>query len=162
MPFDIDPKFIETKPDLSKPSLEGLSWLLRHPEAWPAHFQWRFQDVLERGKCGTTGCAIGIAQLTWGGMLRKENRSAASHDTEPARERFGMRYDDFADIFLGASAYPSARLTLANISPAMVADAIDAYLAQAIDTEGQDPQGLGAKPESAVAIGDAPGGLSDV
>lgn len=34
--------------------------------------------------------------------------------------------------------------------------------AQAIVTEGQDPQGLGAKPESAVANGDAPGGLRDV
>ena len=35
----------ETKPDLSKPSLEGLSWLLR--QQMPEDFQWGFLNYCE-------------------------------------------------------------------------------------------------------------------
>lgn len=42
MPFDNTTGLTDYAPDLSKPSLEGLSWLLRHREAWP------------RGMSGTT------------------------------------------------------------------------------------------------------------
>lgn len=75
MPRDViaDEKKIETKPDLRHMSVEGLKYLLRHPEEWTKH-TWAFKDRLEPTDadfdtgtaCGTLGCAIGIADIQWG------------------------------------------------------------------------------------------------
>lgn len=72
----------ETKPDLSKPSLKGLAWLLRHPWNWPVNFEWDYMTVgneivsaaqrevehapLPEVPCGSAGCAVGVARLVWG------------------------------------------------------------------------------------------------
>lgn len=46
------------KIDLSRPSLEGLVWLLRHPDLWPEGFEWRFMSPF--------GCAMGLSARQWG------------------------------------------------------------------------------------------------
>jgi hypothetical protein len=50
-----DSKLVE--PDLSKPSVRGLAWLLRHPERWPADFEFDFWD--------SQTCAKGLAHRQW-------------------------------------------------------------------------------------------------
>lgn len=123
MPFDIDPKFIETKPDLSKPTLAGLAWLLRHPEAWPRNHQWTYSDTLVHNSCGTQGCAAGIAYLCWfdGIHVALENV-------------FGLSKGEYRRIFMGCTTDSAGRVSPtypgfhADVTPAMVADAIDAYL----------------------------------
>jgi hypothetical protein len=47
---------------IDKPSLENLSYALRHPETWPKDFVWDY------GECND--CAMGLAHRLWdlGGM----------------------------------------------------------------------------------------------
>lgn len=42
----------------SKPSLRGLSYALRHPETWPAGFEFDYGDCKR--------CAIGLIFKLWG------------------------------------------------------------------------------------------------
>lgn len=42
---------------LAKPSLEALSYILRHEETWPKNFSWNFD--------GFFSCAIGLSQQIW-------------------------------------------------------------------------------------------------
>lgn len=51
-----DSKLVE--PDLSKPSVRGLAWLLRHPERWP----WTF-GPFDYNHCPS--CAMGLARAMW-------------------------------------------------------------------------------------------------
>jgi hypothetical protein len=53
----------EIVPDLTKPSLEALAYVLEHVERWPQGWKWDFSAVNE---CGTAGCALGIAHTLWG------------------------------------------------------------------------------------------------
>lgn len=98
----------ETKPDLSKPSLEGLSWLLRH---LPVTHKWDFRNVggpKLRG-CGSAGCALGLALATWPG----------------ARIEFPNVPVEVQNRFFFYGQYPVAdRL----VTPQMVADRIDEFL----------------------------------
>lgn len=101
----------ETKPDLSKPSLEGLSWLLRH---MPADHEWDFEHVGGRraNGCGSAGCALGLAIATWAGKgIAFSNVPMAVMDK----------------IFMYNQYLPVADR---NVTPLMVADRIDAYLAE--------------------------------
>jgi hypothetical protein len=50
-----DQKLVE--PDLSRPSIRGLAWLLRHPERWPEGFEFNFMDC--------SRCAMGLAWQFW-------------------------------------------------------------------------------------------------
>ena len=128
----------QTVPDLSKPSLAGLAWLLRQPEEWPGHHwdfsvrlltkdspSWAAHSPVEGfpDHCGTTGCAMGLCDLRWGGgafaVLEKE------HDAGP----FGPDYlldHPFDLIFRSADTYGVA---WEDVTPTMVADKIDAYIA---------------------------------
>ncbi len=45
-------------PDLSRPSLQALSYLLRHRELWPRGFKW---DYASRSRC-----ADGLGERMWG------------------------------------------------------------------------------------------------
>lgn len=103
----------ETKPDLSKPSLEGLSWLLRH---LPANHKWDFNTVggpRSRG-CGSYGCAYGLMFSVWG-------RSA-----QPFWKRLGITSHVEESFFLhGRYSVPDE-----DVTHTMVADRIDAYLAE--------------------------------
>lgn len=44
--------------DLSKPSIAGLAYALRHREIWPKGFKWDFPQP--------DGCAIGLGGRLWG------------------------------------------------------------------------------------------------
>lgn len=82
-------------PDLSKPSLQGLAWMLEREAEWKQDFAWYFNwwywqknkvlpignqppvEVLDQlEKCGTAGCAIGLAHHTWGGRTSQVNHNA--------------------------------------------------------------------------------------
>lgn len=43
--------------DLSKPSIEGLIYALRHPEVWPKGFEFDFRFCSK--------CAMGLAHAMW-------------------------------------------------------------------------------------------------
>ena len=100
----------ETKPDLSKPSLEGLSWLLRH---LPADHKWDFEIVggPNRNGCGSAGCAIGLFDVAW----------PSCTDMCAALEIDII----IASKFFGRSAYGVADK---RVTPQMVADRIDEFL----------------------------------
>lgn len=103
----------ETKPDLSKPSLEGLSWLLRH---LPEDHEWNFSEVggPNHYECGSFGCAYGLMLAVWG------------KSKHPFWKRLGITDKTEEFFFLhGRYAVPDAYVT-----PTMVADRIDTYLAE--------------------------------
>ena len=56
------------KPDLTKPSVEGLAYILRHTEEWPEGFTWDY------GRLG--GCALALTDSRWG--LNDSYESAAA------------------------------------------------------------------------------------
>jgi hypothetical protein len=138
MPFDS----LGFKPDLSQPSLEGLSYLLRTPEETHG-FIWNYAHVLvgklfgrkkEEGFCWTTGCAIGIAMLQWRDQLQEcyEQSADVSIITschlhiERLAARLGMTIDSFCSIFLNKDRYRKPYFEMVTRND--VADAIDAYL----------------------------------
>lgn len=102
----------ETKPDLSKPSLEGLSWLLR--QQMPDNFRWEFKHYCEPHECGTVGCALGLGKIFWNKHLEAED--------------FNMPLLTFNALFF--SAYTYHTWDHRKVTPIMVADRIDAYLAE--------------------------------
>ena len=126
--------------DASKPSLENLSYALRHPETWPQGFAWDYRHC--------DSCAMGLAHQLWGLFPKTE---CVSYDpdhlalkSEVARE-LAMPYEDVKDIFFGSGdSYPSItivkghlwwkktrqRTNNASVTPEMVADEIDAYIAR--------------------------------
>jgi hypothetical protein len=114
MPFDSKPA-VPVAPDLTKPSLEGLSWLLRHE--MPAKFSWDYRILVgfDRQTCGTTGCALGLAEFTWG-------RSSVE-----VAYPFGMPEEDADRIFYSAGTYGCR---WHEVTAEMVADKIDEYLAE--------------------------------
>ena len=101
--------------DLSKPSLEALAFMLRHREMWPGGFEWNYNE------CST--CAVGMARRLWESSI--PTRYCISEDVAKA---FGMRECDASLIFIRAA---RRRYILAtSVTPEMVADDIDAYLAE--------------------------------
>lgn len=106
----------ETKPDLSKPSLEGLSWLLRHPEEWPSNHRWAFDNRLHFEGCGTVGCALGIVERKWGIQLYPHF--------------LGMTDKDFCEVFgIGLAEFlPSYGTIRSLVTASQVADRIDEFL----------------------------------
>jgi hypothetical protein len=112
--------------DLDKPSLHGLSYVLRHPETWPRGFKWDYQF------CDT--CAMGLAHHLWSDFVDEANVS------EMARA-FALPYSESNNIFQTNDDWaPSRRVGFlwlrkaadwSAITPEMVADEIDRYLARA-------------------------------
>lgn len=100
----------ETKPDLSKPSLEGLAWLLRHPEEWPDHYEWDFSvsGIFNGYHCG---CALALHR-------RMFNMAGIGRSCE----RAGMPDDQYSACFLNGQMDP-------RVTAAVVAGRIDDYLA---------------------------------
>jgi len=90
--------------DLSKPSLETLSHILRHKDLWPKNFTWDF------GSC--QHCAMGLAHKLWPESIKRP----ISHEVGHA---IGISYDAAYNIFLG-KAFP-----LFSITPELVADELD-------------------------------------
>lgn len=98
----------EVVPSFDKPSLRALSYALRHQELWPKDFKWAFHDC--------TTCAMGLAGRLWKTIPLLSYMEGA----------FGMDYQSAKDIF-GGWGY---MLSLPEITPEMVADKIDEYLAR--------------------------------
>lgn len=113
MPRDTT-QLLEAPPDLTKPSLQGLAWLLRHKEAWPEGFVWCFQD------CQT--CAMGLLWRSMGEMPDWDNSRAQIR----VAAFFALDSDTAYDIF---QAMADTADDYIDVTPEMVADRIDAYLA---------------------------------
>lgn len=109
--------------DLSKPSLEGLAFLLRHQELWPKGFVWNYADCSK--------CAMGMAHDLW--AVAKPTLGEGADIMSAA---FGLPYSEAHQIFLAASGRPftfdvgSDGVVTCAITPEMVADDIEAHLAR--------------------------------
>lgn len=107
--------FVEALPDLSVPSLEGLSWLLRHSEQWPAGFVWDYGDCDK--------CAMGLAAKLWHHSFQKTDHHGYYCWSINS---FKLSSKIVERIFYNLNkVYGMHRL---NITPIHVADAIDEYL----------------------------------
>lgn len=148
----MDDKVVQLRPqtegeklfrDLSKPSLHALSYALRHPDTWPKGFVWGYQHC--------DNCAMGLAHGLWNQIPATLPRNAASY---MARE-FAMPFEAANSIFMGKTNRGDANWlpvkvthktegslwwkkdvevrepSHKHVTPEMVADQIDAYLATA-------------------------------
>lgn len=90
----------------------------------PQGFTWDFWVVEAKDfeGCGTVGCALGLARQLW----PKEFQGVCAADA--AHKNFDMTYEAVRRIFFGRGAYSDAANE--EITPAMVADEIDRYLAE--------------------------------
>jgi hypothetical protein len=102
--------------DLDSPSLRGLAYVLRRQELWPKEFAWFYLDC--------TRCAMGLAYRLW--RLKIPGNASAIFDG--TTDIFSMRPKDAADIFLNAGVRRDGHPLC--VTPDMVADDIDAYLAR--------------------------------
>ena len=134
---------LEKPIDLSKPSLEGLAMLLRTEELWPKGYQWSFLDVAEAlhervegisinqpgayQRCGTHGCAIGLAYEMWPEIQTRHQYMGESIDN--IAEATGISSMDAHCLFWETDTYYPGHVH-EEVTPVMVADAIDRYLAE--------------------------------
>ncbi len=97
------------------PNLQNLATVLRHREMWPTDFDWDYLSC--------SNCAMGLAWRL--GMISR-------HFPYTAAEEFGIPLTVAERIFvrLGIN-WDGGK----NVTPERVADAIDAYLAEAATTE---------------------------
>jgi hypothetical protein len=96
-------------PDLSKPSREGLSYILRHKELWPTDFRWFFP----LHSC----CAIELANRAW------PSEVVYGFGSELFKA-LGLPVTSMNDnIFINAALYD---VQASEVTPEMVADKIDA------------------------------------
>lgn len=100
----VDTKETSFLHDLSKPSLESLSHILRHKELWPKDFTWYYLNC--------ENCAMGLAWELWDQTIRSPSTAAMS-------EALKMPVFYARDIFLSMEE---------GTTPEQVADRIDAYL----------------------------------
>ncbi len=87
-------------PDLSKPSVAGLVYLLRHKEQWPRGFDWNY------ALC--TCCGMGLADEMWG----------TGHHSMQVADAIGMNRVAANKIFCCMSS--------GHVEPCDVADALEA------------------------------------
>lgn len=121
--------------DLDKPSLHGLSYALRHPDVWPEGFIWNY------GNCDN--CAMGLAHALWRSSIPEMHRDSGC---SIMARTFAMPYGKADSIFLGDLDWiPTKKITeghlwwrehrtlsdFRRVTPEMVADQIDIYLASA-------------------------------
>lgn len=125
-----------------KPTLENLSYALRHPETWPEGFIWNYADC--------DNCAMGLARKLWNTPGTNKQTGA----TIMART-FAMPYEEAKSIFMGLAPDGSgadwlphiekkeieghlwwkklkttSSCDLTNVTPEMVADQIDEFIAE--------------------------------
>lgn len=125
---------------LDKPSLENLSYCLRHPETWPPGFHWDFSQ------CAT--CAMGLARALWDNKVAFDDRGDKANEKAASvvARTFAMPYEMTSDIFLGTGKWVprhskikgalwwkeiSTEQNFHAVLPEMVADQIDKHLASA-------------------------------
>lgn len=117
--------------DLSKPSLAGLSCLLRDPTQWPVGFEWDYGD----SGC----CAMGLASEYWevevngGYTICDELFGLSRADTEALFYGRGPWYPkEPSTTFVQKVLRPEGWTRMKDVTPEHVADAIDDYLTQQI------------------------------
>jgi hypothetical protein len=99
--------------------LAELARALDHEEEWRSKIEWDYNVVEMETRCGTAGCAIGLARALWG-----SNPHATSFET------FGILEREASEIFYGYHrSYPADPLDVDNcdfdaVTPGMVANAI--------------------------------------
>jgi hypothetical protein len=99
---------------LDKPSLQGLSYILRHKELWPEGFVWDFSFP--------QSCALGLAQKIW--PTPQELRPQITFPCMDAETMFCLTSTEANDIF-----FESIRgIFYRDITPTQVADRIDNFL----------------------------------
>lgn len=120
---------------LGTPSLDGLAYALRHPETWPEGFVWDFSQC--------DNCAMGLAHALWckTGSLGEDNNAAVS----TSARLLAMPWEEADQIFMNTALYTSTKpkrflgfnigttsfyIDFEDVTPGMVADAIDAYIAR--------------------------------
>lgn len=111
----------EVVPDLTKPSLEALAYVLRHEGARRVPWRWdfsSFSDAVDT-ECGTAGCAGGLAAAMWLGV--HESGEELVHFMSRI---FGITYVHAEQLFVEGFTRNSGLVT-----PAVVAARIDDYLA---------------------------------
>lgn len=110
--------------DLSKPSLFALSHILRNPALWPKGFIWDYSDCEQ--------CAMGIAHQMWKQVpeipLSDDPKDHERSGTSLMAHEFSISYTLAGKIFFGRGEL-LVEHDLEAITPDMVADQIDAYLA---------------------------------
>ena len=123
MPFDGNPaKFTETKHDLSRPSLEALSYALRClSEILPGY---HYAHAHFANPCGTAGCAYGVCQMIWPEQFPRNIAAPNGWPRACAAQHFGP--GAYRRFFHG-NAYGKAT---ESVTERDVADAIDRYLAE--------------------------------
>jgi hypothetical protein len=123
--------------NLDKPSLVGLSYMLRHPDTWPEGFVWNYNRCEQ--------CAMGLAHAMWRVPLTDIDTGASV-----MARTFAMPYGDANSIFMGKGSWIPTKTAMHTegslwwkktitevqknpraVTPEMVADQIDAYLATA-------------------------------
>lgn len=124
--------------DLDKPSLHALSYALRHPDTWPASFNWNYTS------CDT--CAMGLAHQLWRQIPPHSDGTNVNAGTSKMAKAFGMPFEVAQQIFFGYGGWaPRKDKTTGHlwwkktfqvgdfkqVTPEMVAAQIDAYLARA-------------------------------
>jgi hypothetical protein len=102
------------------PSLENLSYILRHREWWPEGFHWNFSN------CPT--CAIGMCRELWG-------HNPEIFFPEPTMGDDYMLNESYRRIFCDSRGKGGLlswiiRPDMGDVTPEQVANQIDRYLAR--------------------------------
>lgn len=117
----------EKIPDLTHPSLKGLAYALRHmKEVAPNHRYYHGYYAMPE-RCGTAGCAIGVAYLLW------PEEIGGTHEDPQHIDYFG---DAAYEAIFDSDAYGGGYAADAPVTPEMVADRIDTWLAEHGETRG--------------------------
>ncbi len=114
---------LETMDRMDTPSLARLSYLLRHHELWPEDFSWHFDNC----EC----CAMGLASAFW--QLDPEQYEWTDCDDvvdchlNMVHTVLGVHKSTCMILFLNERTYG---VSSEQVTPNMVADKIDEYLAK--------------------------------
>ena len=102
--------------ETGKPSLSTLAFILRNRELWPEDFEWEFSSCRK--------CAMGLAHVMWPSVVKDTCSEAMAI-------AFGISFRAAHNMFclrrLPHSLY--CEWDTVAVTPEMVADRIDAYLA---------------------------------
>lgn len=128
MNMRINPHMLGLSDKVGAPSLEALSYALRHPETWPAGFTWDFTDCDK--------CAMGLANALWPAPEDYDDACAV----DLAANKLNMPFEDAESLFYCAEwlqpipkkfwgiKYGETEVEFRDVTPTMVADAIDNYV----------------------------------
>lgn len=106
----------ETAPvDLAKPSLRALAYVLRRRETWPPGFNWYFSRCQQ--------CALNMTCRLWAKSVLP-----AEYTVGTVQDMLGID-NDVANYLFGYSVATRRGLQTWQVTPEMVADDIEGYLA---------------------------------